>query len=55
MGKECFIITLFSLLYARGGILLTYGKNLHDHIIGLRVEVWSHITNVAPLRFSEVP
>ena len=39
----CFkIITLFSWLYLRVGILLTYGKHLHDCIISLREEVLAH-------------
>ena len=37
-----FVITLFSRLYVRVGILLTCGKHLHDCIISLSEKVWAH-------------
>ena len=49
-----FIITLFVRLYVRVGILLTCGKHLHDRIISLRGEVWSHKASLVPLFFYEV-
>ena len=38
----------------RVGILLTCGKHLHDCIISLRGEVWSHKASLVPLFFYEV-
>jgi hypothetical protein len=32
----------------RVGILLTYGKDLHDHIISLRGEALAHSTSLSP-------
>jgi hypothetical protein len=43
-----FIITLFTRLYVRVGILLTSGKHLHDSIILLRGEVWANKTSLTP-------
>jgi hypothetical protein len=37
----------------RVGILFTCGKNLHDHIISLRGEVWAHISNLTRTHFIE--
>jgi hypothetical protein len=50
-----FIITLFARLYARVGILLTYGKHLHDCIISVRGEVCAHKPGLTTPRFIEVP
>jgi hypothetical protein len=36
------------------GILLTRGKHLHDHIISLRVEVWTHTIGLTPSILIEV-
>jgi hypothetical protein len=42
-----FIITLFTLLYVKVGILLTYWKHLHDYIISLSREVCARTTSIA--------
>ena len=34
--------------------LLTRGKNLHDCVISLRGEVWTHTTSLIPPLFNEV-
>ena len=49
-----FIITLFPQLYVRVGILFTYGKHLHDHIISQRGEVWAHTISLTPPLLIEV-
>jgi hypothetical protein len=49
-----FIITLFSLLYVKVGILLTYWKHLHDRIISLSREVCGCKTSIALPLFIEV-
>jgi hypothetical protein len=36
------IIMLFTQLYVRVSISLTFGKHLNDHIISLKGEVWTH-------------
>ena len=41
-----FIITVFARLFVRVGILLTYGKHLHDRIISLERGVWFNNTNL---------
>ena len=46
---------LFTPLYVSGDISLTLGKHLHDHIISLRVEFWTHKANLIPPLFIEVP
>jgi hypothetical protein len=40
-------------LHARFGILLTYGKNVHDRIISLRRDVWACQTSSTPLFIEE--
>ena len=45
---------LITMLYLRVGILLIYGKHLHDHTISLRGEVWSNKTSKTPPLFTEV-
>jgi hypothetical protein len=42
------------LSYVRVGSLLTCGKHLHDSIISLRREVWTHTTSLAPSPLIEV-
>jgi len=37
-----------------GGILLTHGEHLHDRIIPLRGEVWTHRTRLSPSLLIEV-
>jgi hypothetical protein len=49
-----FIITLFSLLYVKVGILLTYWKHLHDRITSLSREVCGCKTSIALPLFIEV-
>ena len=46
-----FIITLFARSYVRIGILLTWGKHLHNHIISLREEDWAFKTSLIPPSF----
>ena len=50
-----FILMLFTPLYVSGDISLTLGKHLHDHIISLRVEFWTHQVNLFLPLFIEVP
>jgi len=50
-----FMITLFARLYEMVGILLTYGKRLHDHIISRRVDVWAYKASLNSPCFIEVP
>ena len=50
-----FVITLFSRLYVRVGILLTCGKHLHDCIISLSEKVWAQKTRLTTSLFIEVP
>jgi hypothetical protein len=49
-----FIITLFTLLYVKVGILLTYWKHLHDRIISLSRETCARKTSIALPLFIEV-
>ena len=49
-----YIITLFTQLYVRVGILLTSGKYLHDHIISLRGEIRANKTCLTLPLFIEV-
>ena len=49
------IITLFALLYVNVGISFAYEKHLHDRIISLSEDVWTHKTSLAPTLFIEVP
>jgi hypothetical protein len=49
-----FIITLFTLLYVKVGILLTYWKHWHDRIISLSREVCARKTSMALPHFIEV-
>jgi hypothetical protein len=50
-----FIITLFTWLYMRVGILLTHGTHLHDCIISLRRVVKAHTIRLTPqFSFPEV-
>jgi hypothetical protein len=53
--REIFTLTLFSRLSLRISILLTCGKHLHDHIILLRGDLWSHKTSLTPPCCIEVP
>ena len=48
-----FIITLFTRLYVRAGILLTWGKHLHDSIISLRGDAWASKAILMPPLFNE--
>ena len=43
-----FIITLFTRLYMKVGIIPTCIDNFHDRIISLRREVWVHKNSLAP-------
>jgi hypothetical protein len=40
------MITLFSRLYMRVGVLHTRGKHLHDRIVSLRGDVWALKTSL---------
>ena len=46
---------LFDRFYVRVGILLKCRNHLHDHIISLKGEVWTHKTNLTSPLFIEVP
>jgi hypothetical protein len=52
---KIFTLTLFSRLYLRISILLTCGKHLHDRIILLRGNLWSHKTSLTPPFCIEAP
>ena len=41
-------------IYVRVGILLTCGKSLHDHIISVRGEIWTHKTSLTTSFLNEV-
>jgi hypothetical protein len=49
------IIALFPQLYVRTSILLTCGMHLHDRIISLTGEIWTHTTILTLPLFIEVP
>jgi hypothetical protein len=49
-----FIITMLARLYVKVGILLTCGKYLHDPIISLRGDGWTHKTSLSPPFLIEV-
>ena len=49
-----FIITMLARLYVKVGILLTCGKYLHDPIISLRGDGWTHKTSLSPPFFIEM-
>ena len=46
---------LVNLMYMSVSILLTCKKHLHDHIISLRREVYTHYTSLTLPLFIEVP
>ena len=48
------VIALSVLLYVIIGILVTYGKHLHDPIISLREEIWAQKTSLTPQLRPEV-
>jgi hypothetical protein len=50
-----FMIMLFVRLYVRIGILLACGNHLHDSIILLRREAWTHKTSLSSPLFFGVP
>ena len=44
---------IHSVIYDRGGILLTVGKHLRDCIISLRGEAWGHKTSLNRINMSQ--